>query len=579
LGRFFALAQLLEPAFSLLPAMPASADVTFDKITDISVGETFDETHSASADDKVGLEAADPSASIVPAESSAAGTAWHQIVIGITQKYSLALISGVLLALVWSNVDLHSYEDFIGKPIAEGAAFSGHTVNLHFLVNDIFMCFFFGLAIKEVTMALLPGGSLNPISRAVNPLMATCGGAVGPVVVYAALIATLFAMGAFDEQMCAQSGPAAAAHRRLTSHPIDCLHDDCLHDVLVHPELAEPCSLMQLLKGWGVPTATDISLAWMFAIQVFGAGHPAINFLLLLAIVDDAIGMVIIAAFYPDPANPVQPIWLLLVVAASALALLMRKLNVRSWLTYVFICGPTAWYGLIRAHVHPAVALVFVVPLMPATHAIHSKASKRKIHACDMGPAISKETPEATPEIPRTTNATSIPNSLPRLSVSSMSSGSVSIGSGAKVLRKIGSAMLQVREEEAPLHVFEEQMKLPVDLGLFFFGLANAGVSMGSVGGMTAAVFLALLVGKTCGIVGFSLLAVKMGFGLPEGIMLGDLIAISAIAGVGLTVALFVANEAFVDPELRGQAKMGALLSVLCGGFGMAFRKISARKR
>ena len=62
--------------------------------------------------------------------------------------------------------------------------------------------------------------------------------------------------------------------------------------------------------GWGVPTATDISLAWMpaasaflsipqtawhiaprFAILVFGAGHPAINYLLLLAIADDALGM------------------------------------------------------------------------------------------------------------------------------------------------------------------------------------------------------------------------------------------------------------------------------------------------
>ena len=78
---------------------------------------------------------------------------------------------------------------------------------MHFLVNDIFMCFFFGLAIKEVTEALLstaaessrrflvfgalpceallPGGSLSPIRRATNPLMATLGGVVGPVAAYA----------------------------------------------------------------------------------------------------------------------------------------------------------------------------------------------------------------------------------------------------------------------------------------------------------------------------------------------------------------------------------------------------------
>ena len=35
-------------------------------------------------------------------------------------------------------------------------------------------------------------------------------------------------------------------------------------------------------------------------------GHPAINFLLLLAIVDDAIGLGIIAVFYGDPQNPVE---------------------------------------------------------------------------------------------------------------------------------------------------------------------------------------------------------------------------------------------------------------------------------
>ena len=69
------------------------------------------------------------------------------------------------------------------------------------------MCFFFGLAIKEVTeaeqsaaerrmsepvvvgvptsQALLPGGSLSPLRRATNPLMATLGGVLGPVATYA----------------------------------------------------------------------------------------------------------------------------------------------------------------------------------------------------------------------------------------------------------------------------------------------------------------------------------------------------------------------------------------------------------
>ena len=43
---------------------------------------------------------------------------------------------------------------------------------------------------------------------------------------------------------------------------------------------------------WGVVTATDIPIAWMVARVVFGDGHPAIDYLLLLAVADDALGLV-----------------------------------------------------------------------------------------------------------------------------------------------------------------------------------------------------------------------------------------------------------------------------------------------
>ena len=47
------------------------------------------------------------------------------------------------------------------------------------------------------------------------------------------------------------------------------------------------------------------------------------------------------------------------------------------------------------------------------------------------------------------------------------------------------------------------------------------------------------------------------------------------IAALGLTVALFVASAAFVDPLLLGQAKMGALLS---GGVGLSAVAIARRR-
>jgi len=127
-------------------------------------------------------------------------------------------------------------------------------------------------------------------------------------------------------------------------------------------------------------------------------------------------------------------------------------------------------------------------------------------------------------------------------------------------------AFLQ-KQENAPLHLFEHQLKLPVDIGMFFFGLANAGVKLGSVGGVTTCVLGSLIVGKTLGVAGFAILAHCCGFGLPDGIVMSDLFAMGALAGVGLTVALFVSNEAFTDPGLQGQAKMGALLSIGSAGF------------
>ena len=127
------------------------------------------------------------------------------------------------------------------------------------------MAFFFGLAVKEIAEAFQPGGSLYPPTRkAVNPIFGTLGGVLGPIVAYFAIL--------------------YAATSTFIS-------DD----------------FGSLAKGWGIPTATDISVAWVAAYSVFGAGHPAINFLLLVAIIDDGIGLVIIAIAYRDKDAAVDP--------------------------------------------------------------------------------------------------------------------------------------------------------------------------------------------------------------------------------------------------------------------------------
>ena len=51
-------------------------------------------------------------------------------------------------------------------------------------------------------------------------------------------------------------------------------------------------SFAALANGWAIPTATDIAFSYLIGRLVFGAGHPAVMFLLLLAIADDAGGLV-----------------------------------------------------------------------------------------------------------------------------------------------------------------------------------------------------------------------------------------------------------------------------------------------
>ena len=365
--------------------------------------------------------------------------------LAILQEFSIPLIAGVVLAVIWANVDPHGYAHIWGhhgwSPFGKGSH-----LNLHFFSNDILMVFFFGIAAKEITEACLPGGALNPPKKAINPLLGTLGGVIGPVGFYFLIMKLL--------------------------------GDDTI------------------ARGWGVPTATDIALAWLVARLVFGAKHPAVSFLLLLAVADDAIGLGIIAIFYGDPKVPAEPVYLLLVVAAMVIAYVLRRRSIQNFWPYLLLPGLLSWVGLMKAHLHPALALVVIVPFMPS--------SER-----DEGIFAAGES----------------------------------------------------EHQHDTLNRFEHFFKLPVDLGLLVFGLANAGVQLSSMGSATWAVLGALLIGKTVGITVMSVGADKLGFPLPAGMGAREVVVAGIVAGLGLTVALFVAGVAFTDGAMQGAAKMGALMS------------------
>ncbi len=240
----------------------------------------------------------------------------------LLREFSVPLIFGVALAMIWANRDPLSYYAFLHS------AFIG-SLSFHFLTNDIFMVFFFGIAAAELTRSFLPGGALNPVKKAINPILSTCGGVVGPAVVYLALNAL----------MGSQS----------------------------------------LQRGWGIPTATDIAFAWLVARMVFGANHPAVSFLLLLAVADDGIGLAIIAFFYPNPKLPVHPVWLVLTLGGMTVAYLLRAYRMRSYWPYLLAGAGLSWVGLYRANLHPALALVFIIPFLP-----HAREEHKRFFEVDM---------------------------------------------------------------------------------------------------------------------------------------------------------------------------------------------------
>jgi len=105
-------------------------------------------------------------------------------------------------------------------------------------------------------------------------------------------------------------------------------------------------------------------------------------------------------------------------------------------------------------------------------------------------------------------------------------------------------------------------------------------VEFAAIGVPTWLVLSALVIGKTGGIFSMGLLGKRLGYPLPLHVGKKELLLIGLIAGLGLTVALFVAGEAFTDPLIQGAAKMGALLSAGCGILAIiAGRLMQVRRR
>lgn len=295
-------------------------------------------------------------------------------------------------------------------------------------------------------------------------------------------------------------------------------------------------------NGWGIPMATDIAFALgVIALLAGRIPKSLITFLVAVAIVDDLGAVLVIALFYTE--QLVIP-FILAGVALTAMMILFNLLGVRRPGPY-FILGGLLWFCLLKSGVHATLAGVitaFTIPTLPRYNPkSFSDRMKELLGRFD----ASHEEKES---ILRNQEMATIVHALEE----------------------------GVKGVKTPLQRLEHGMHTPVAFFVLpVFALFNAGVAI-DFGNITASllepitlgVALGLMAGKLIGVVGFSMLSIKLGLAsLPSGANIKHIVGAAMLASIGFTMSIFIAELAFAgQPELIQQAKMGILFASFIAG-------------
>jgi len=285
-------------------------------------------------------------------------------------------------------------------------------------------------------------------------------------------------------------------------------------------------------SGWGVPMATDIAFAVGILALLGKRVPPALRVLLLaLAVIDDLGAIVVIALFYSSGIT-------LSGCALAALGLgavfLMQRLGVRTKPAYV-VAGVVVWAGIYSAGIHPTIAGVIIGLITPVR--------------AWLGPEGFASTMRR--ELEHWTE---------------ISARAASSHELAHALRNVNTAR---REAMSPAESLIERLHPLVAFGIMpVFALANAGVSVSGgsneagSGAVMTGVILGLMLGKPVGVLLACWLMLKLRIGtLPAGVGASHLVVLGLVAGVGFTMALFVAQLAFSDAAFLSAAKLGVLVA------------------
>jgi NhaA family Na+:H+ antiporter len=273
-------------------------------------------------------------------------------------------------------------------------------------------------------------------------------------------------------------------------------------------------------NGWGVPVATDIALAvGLLALVGTNAVSSLRSFLLALAVIDDIGAILIIALVY---SAGVSASWSLLAAITVAMIYLLNRFGVRSTFVYILF-GIALWYCMYKSGVHPTLAGVVLGLMTPNILKVNPK-----LH---------------DPE----DNQVSVIEWL-----------------------------------EHKIHPWSSFVIVPL------FAFANTGVviTMDSINDALGSpiawgIFAGLVVGKPIGVLASVFIARKINLGqYPQGAKSVDVLATGSAAGIGFTVAIFIANLAFSDPATQDLAIFAVIVASLVSAvISVLLFKLIGRKR
>jgi NhaA family Na+:H+ antiporter len=368
---------------------------------------------------------------------------------------SKLLLLGTVIALVWANSPWQDAYSSLSATTFGPASLHLKLTVAQWATDGLLAIFFFvvGLELKREIVE----GQLRKPSNAIVPIIAAVGGMVVPALVYMAVV-TL------------RDGPT---------------------------------------EGWAIPVATDIAFA-VAVLTIFGSRLPTAlrAFLLTLAVVDDLLGIVVIAIFYADG---LAFVWLGAAFAAIALfAWAVRQRAIPTWV--LLPLGIAAWALMHRSGVHATIA-------------------------------------------------------------------GVMLGLTVTVPARAGESMGLAERFEHRWRPISAGIAVPV-FALFAAGVSLNPSDLAAAAGDAAAqgVALGLVIGKPVGILLATFLLIRFTRAtLDSKVGWWDLLAISAVAGIGFTVSLLIGELSFAEASphsehVKAAILFGSLTAAVIGGALLSWR-------